>query len=87
MLEIRDLHFAWPARGRPTCLAIDAAATSPPAAAVFLHGPSGCGKSTLLGLMAGVLLARQGTVSLLGQDWAALSRRRARRAAAPTTWA
>ena len=39
---------------------------------VFLHGPSGCGKSTLLGLLAGVLSPRQGRVSLLGQDWAAL---------------
>ena len=57
------------------------ASTSPPASAVFLHGPSGCGKSTLLGLLAGVLLARAGPVSVLGQDWAALSARAARRGA------
>jgi putative ABC transport system ATP-binding protein len=44
-----------------------------PGQTVFLHGPSGSGKSTLLGLLAGVLLPRQGTVRLLGQDWAALS--------------
>ena len=70
MLAIRDLHYAWPGAGGE-CLAIerlDIAAGR----AVFLHGPSGCGKSTLLGLMAGVLVARQGSVSLLGQDWAAL---------------
>ena len=49
---------------------------------VFLHGPSGCGKSTLLGLMAGVLQASSGTVSLLGRPWAALpaGQRDARRA-------
>ena len=70
MLEIRDLHYAWPGAGSE-CLAIerlDIAAGR----AVFLHGPSGCGKSTLLGLMAGVLVARRGQVSLLGQDWAKL---------------
>ena len=39
---------------------------------LFLYGPSGCGKSTLLGLLAGVLVARQGHAALLGQDWAAL---------------
>jgi putative ABC transport system ATP-binding protein len=40
--------------------------------AVFLHGPSGCGKSTLLSLLAGVLVPREGTVALAGQDWRAL---------------
>jgi len=70
VLEIRDLHYAWPGAGGE-CLAIerlDIAAGR----AVFLHGPSGCGKSTLLGLMAGVLVAPRGQVRLLGQDWAAL---------------
>ncbi|MDP4922335.1 MAG: ATP-binding cassette domain-containing protein, partial [Limnohabitans sp.] len=45
---------------------------------VFLHGPSGCGKSTLLGLLSGVLSPREGRVSLLGQDWAALKPGQAR---------
>jgi len=70
VLQIRDLHYAWPGAGAE-CLAVerlDIAAGR----AVFLHGPSGCGKSTLLGLMAGVLVARRGRVSLLGQDWARL---------------
>ena len=40
---------------------------------LFLHGPSGGGKSTLLGLLAGVLLPRSGSVSLLGQRWSDLS--------------
>ena len=42
---------------------------------VFVHGPSGCGKSTLLGLIAGVLVPRSGTVSVLGQNLAELSQR------------
>ena len=81
MLELRDLHYAWPGAAAD-CLVIerlDIAAGR----TVFMHGPSGCGKSTLLGLMAGVLVARRGSVSLLGQDWARLrgGARDARRAA------
>lgn len=68
MLEIDHLRFAW---SGADCLALErlhiAAGRS-----VFLYGPSGCGKSTLLGLMAGVLVARQGQVRFLGQDWASL---------------
>lgn len=70
MIDIEPLRFAWTPSGPDTLalgrLHVDAGQT------VFLHGPSGCGKSTLLGLLAGVLLPRQGRVSLLGQDWAAL---------------
>jgi len=40
---------------------------------VFVRGPSGCGKTTLLSLIAGVLVASEGEVSLQGQDWAGLS--------------
>ena len=75
MLEIHDLQFSWPgasdasdASGR---LAIERLSLAAGRTA-FLYGPSGCGKSTLLGLMAGVLVAQAGSVSLLGQDWAAL---------------
>jgi putative ABC transport system ATP-binding protein len=70
VLEIRDLRYAWPGTAGD-CLAIDAL-TLEAGRSVFVHGPSGSGKSTLLGLMAGVLLARAGRVSLLGQDWAGL---------------
>ena len=70
MLQIRDLRYAWPGGGGDV-LAIDALHVAA-GRKVFLHGPSGCGKSTLLGLMAGVLVARQGSTALLGQDWAAL---------------
>jgi putative ABC transport system ATP-binding protein len=70
VIDIEPLRFAW-TRGGPDTLVlgrmnVDRGQT------VFLHGPSGCGKSTLLGLLSGVLSPRQGRVSLLGQDWAAL---------------
>jgi putative ABC transport system ATP-binding protein len=80
MLHIREAHFAWPGAAAETLdlpeFAVAAGRT------LFLHGPSGCGKSTLLALMAGVLVAQRGSVSLLGQDWAALGpgERDARRA-------
>ena len=34
----------------------------------FLFGPSGCGKSTLLALIGGVLVPREGSVSILGAN-------------------
>lgn len=71
VLSAESLRFAWPGAAAP-CIDIerlDVAAGE----AVFLHGPSGCGKSTLLSLLAGVLVADSGRVTLLGHDWAALS--------------
>ena len=79
MLSLQGVRYAWPdAAG--DCLDIEALQAEA-GRTVFLHGPSGCGKSTLLGLMAGVLVARSGSVKLLGQDWAQLrgGRRDARR--------
>lgn len=70
VLQARDLRFAWPGADAPC---IDIAQFEVRAGeAVFLHGPSGCGKSTLLSLLAGVLVAGSGQVSLLGHDWAAM---------------
>lgn len=40
---------------------------------IFLHGPSGSGKTTLLGILAGVLRATEGRVTILGQDLARMS--------------
>lgn len=71
MLELRDVRFAWPRVPRD-CIAIDALEVTA-GQTLFLHGPSGCGKSTLLSLLAGVLTAREGTVTLAGRSWAAMS--------------
>jgi putative ABC transport system ATP-binding protein len=71
VLSAESLRFGWPGAGAP-CIDIEHLHVTA-GEAVFLHGPSGCGKSTLLSLMAGVLVADAGRVTLLGHDWAALS--------------
>jgi len=76
MIRIEQLRFAWP-NDSADCLALDHLEV-PGGQTLFLHGPSGSGKSTLLGLLAGVLLPRQGKVELLGIDWATLPARRPR---------
>jgi len=47
-----------------------------PGEQVAVVGPSGCGKSTLLNLLAGLRLADDGVVEVLGQDMRRLSPRR-----------
>ncbi len=71
MIELDALRYRWPGAAHD-CLAIDALRVDA-GRTLFLHGPSGGGKSTLLGLLAGVLLPREGKVSLLGTPWASLS--------------
>ncbi len=71
MINVQDLRFAWPGAAID-CVAIDTLSVAA-GRTVFLHGPSGGGKSTLLGLLAGVLLPRAGSVSLLGTRWSDLS--------------
>ncbi len=71
MIDVRALRYRWPGSAHD-CLAVDALRVAA-GSTLFLHGPSGGGKSTLLGLLAGVLLPREGSVSLLGTEWAALS--------------
>jgi putative ABC transport system ATP-binding protein len=71
VLEIQDLRYRW--RGASADALVIPQLSLAAGRTLFLHGPSGCGKSTLLGLLAGVLVATQGRVSLLGQDWGALS--------------
>ena len=39
---------------------------------VFVFGPSGCGKSTLLAMVGGVLVPREGSVAILGEDLSSL---------------
>lgn len=71
VLAAEALRFTWPGADAP-CIDIDRLDVQA-GEAVFLHGPSGCGKSTLLSLLAGVLVADSGRVTLLGHDWAAMS--------------
>ncbi|VTU34516.1 ABC transporter ATP-binding protein [Variovorax sp. PBL-E5] len=71
LLVAESLRFGWPGAGAP-CIDIERLEVSA-GEAVFLHGPSGCGKSTLLSLLAGVLVADAGRITLLGHDWAELS--------------
>ncbi|MDQ0040179.1 ABC transporter ATP-binding protein [Variovorax boronicumulans] len=71
VLAAESLRFTWPGVKAP-CIDIEAFRITA-GESVFLHGPSGCGKSTLLSLLAGVLVADEGRVSLLGHDWSQLS--------------
>lgn len=71
MIEVSQLRFAWPKAGND-CVVIDEL-TVAAGRTLFLYGPSGGGKSTLLGLLAGVLLPREGGVSLMGTSWSSLS--------------
>ncbi|MET3459871.1 MULTISPECIES: ABC transporter ATP-binding protein [Variovorax] len=71
VLAAEALRFTWPSAKTP-CIDIEAFRITA-GESVFLHGPSGCGKSTLLSLLAGVLVADEGRVTLLGHDWSKLS--------------
>jgi len=71
VLAAEALRFAWPGMKTP-CIDIEALRITA-GELVFLHGPSGCGKSTLLSLLAGVLVADEGRVTLLEHDWSQLS--------------
>lgn len=70
VIEIENLQFRYPAAREP-CLDI-ARFRAEAGERIFLHGPSGSGKSTLLGLLGGVLIARQGSVKILGNDLGAM---------------
>lgn len=69
-VRITDLRFSWP--GQAPLLDVGAFQLDA-GERLFLRGPSGSGKSTLLGLIAGVLEAGTGEVSVLGQDMTALT--------------
>ena len=69
-IQLQQLRYAWPQQ--PSLLDITAL-TVQRGERVFLHGHSGSGKSTLLGLLGGVLQAASGSVSVLGQNFTALS--------------
>lgn len=70
IVRIADLQFAWP--GQKLLLDIKSFELAA-GERLFLRGPSGSGKSTLLGLIAGVLEAEKGKVSVLDQDLVGLA--------------
>jgi putative ABC transport system ATP-binding protein len=69
-IEIKNLCFRYPSMPEP-CLEIEQF-TASAGDRIFLYGPSGAGKTTLLGLIAGVLVAKQGKVNILGNDFTQL---------------
>jgi putative ABC transport system ATP-binding protein len=71
VVELAGVRFAWSAPG-PSVVDIDSLRIAR-GERVFLRGPSGSGKSSLLSLLAGVVTPQQGSVTVLGQDLAALS--------------
>ena len=68
--ELRDVRFAY--RRGPDVLDLPQLRVER-GERLFLHGPSGSGKSTLLGLLAGVLVPRTGTVTVLGTSLGSLA--------------
>lgn len=64
VVAVRDLEFGW--RKSETVLSV-ARLDIQAGEKVLIRGASGAGKSTLLSLLAGILLPRRGSVSLLGQ--------------------
>ncbi|MCP4810320.1 MAG: ABC transporter ATP-binding protein [Proteobacteria bacterium] len=69
MIEARGLEFRYPDSDFRLSLP---EWSVPRGGRVALHGPSGCGKSTLLNLVAGVLVPQSGSLSVVGQDIAAM---------------
>ncbi len=68
-IAITDLRFGYGSDG--DILAIDELQIGM-SQRVFVYGPSGCGKSTLLAMIGGVLVAREGNISILGVDLSGL---------------
>jgi putative ABC transport system ATP-binding protein len=66
VVELSAVRFAW-SPAAPLVIDIERLALAR-GERLFLRGPSGSGKSTLLSLLAGVVIARAGTVRVLGRD-------------------
>lgn len=73
-IHISNLRFTWPGAAQLTLDVPQFRVAR--GESVFLQGASGSGKSTLLSLLAGILTAGQGTVSVLDTDLGALSARK-----------
>jgi putative ABC transport system ATP-binding protein len=71
VVALENVRFGWHPREAPI-LSIDSLRIER-AERLLLRGPSGAGKSTLLSLIAGITIAREGSVRVLGQDLKTLS--------------
>lgn len=70
-IDLNDLRFAWKS-GEAPVLDIASFRVSR-GERLFVKGPSGSGKTTLLGVIGGVFLPSQGSVTVLGHHLAQLS--------------
>jgi thiol reductant ABC exporter CydC subunit len=66
-LALRGVDIRWPGASAPTLR--DITLDIPPGTHLAVVGPSGAGKSTLVALMAGLLTAERGSVSLPTTAW------------------
>jgi ATP-binding cassette subfamily C protein CydCD len=66
-VALRGVDIRWPGAAAPTLRNVSL--DIPPGTHLAVTGPSGAGKSTLLALMAGLLPAERGTVSLPRTAW------------------
>jgi putative ABC transport system ATP-binding protein len=71
LVELRAARFRWPRAGEDSLRVADFRLA--PGERVFVRGPSGSGKSTLLSLVAGILVAREGSVRFMGREWSTMS--------------
>ena len=67
MVELDHVGFSYRGRGGTTAAVADVSVRVPRGATVAFVGPSGCGKSTLLRLVAGLLRATAGVVTVDGR--------------------
>lgn len=75
-VELRDVTFTYPGRGRPVLDRVSIAAE--PGEFVAVVGPSGAGKSTLIRLLLGLVPPSSGAVRYDGRDLAELDLRAVR---------
>lgn len=71
LIEVHDLQYVYPGHKTPTIHIPDFSVVR--GEELFLYGPSGTGKTTLLELLSGVLKPTQGTLKILGCDFAQMT--------------
>jgi NitT/TauT family transport system ATP-binding protein len=67
-IEVRNLTKAYPTRGQPVQALADVSFTIADSEFVAIVGHSGCGKTTILKIIAGLVQASSGSVSVRGKQ-------------------